>query len=188
MSSSSPLAIEPAEREQRLAARQRLEQMFNQHHKLIWRTLRRMGLSPEMAADTTQQAFLVAAEKLQAIEQGKERAFLFAVALRQASAARRKAQRYSLDPELDRHEHPGDGAAALSNRHAAMQVVDRVLSGLDEELAVVLVLFELEGLSTPEIAQLLGVPLGTAASRLRRAREKFRAGARRVEGSSEHPS
>jgi RNA polymerase sigma-70 factor (ECF subfamily) len=37
----------------------------------------------------------------------------------------------------------------------------------------VFVLFELEGFSLPEIAEALQVPLGTATSRLRRARGHF---------------
>jgi len=45
----------------------------------------------------------------------------------------------------------------------------------------VFVLFELDGFSSPEIAQMTDVPLGTVASRLRRAREEFRAVARRIE-------
>ena len=43
------------------------------------------------------------------------------------------------------------------------------------------VLFELEGLSAPEISQLVNIPVGTVASRLRRARATFRAAARRME-------
>jgi RNA polymerase sigma-70 factor (ECF subfamily) len=38
----------------------------------------------------------------------------------------------------------------------------------------VLVLADIEELSTKELAELEGVPLGTAASRLRRARERLR--------------
>ena len=45
------------------------------------------------------------------------------------------------------------------------------------------VLYEIEGLTSPEIAQLLEIPLGSVASRLRRAREQFRAAAARVEKS-----
>jgi RNA polymerase sigma-70 factor (ECF subfamily) len=41
------------------------------------------------------------------------------------------------------------------------------------DLRSVFVLFEIEELSTQEIAVLLGIPTGTAASRLRRAREEF---------------
>ena len=42
-------------------------------------------------------------------------------------------------------------------------------------------LFELEGLSSPEIAALLEIPLGTVASRLRRARAQFRTVVARLE-------
>jgi RNA polymerase sigma-70 factor (ECF subfamily) len=41
------------------------------------------------------------------------------------------------------------------------------------ELRVVFVLFELEEMTTAEIATLLEIPSGTVASRLRRARETF---------------
>ena len=44
-------------------------------------------------------------------------------------------------------------------------------------------LYELEGLTSPEIAELLEIPLGSVASRLRRAREQFRSAAARVERS-----
>jgi RNA polymerase sigma-70 factor (ECF subfamily) len=49
-----------------------------------------------------------------------------------------------------------------------------VLEQLPLDLRAVFVLFELEGMTSPEIAELSGVPLGTVASRLRRAREHFR--------------
>ena len=38
-----------------LDSRARLQQMFDSHHNLVWRTLRRYGLDPE-AADVGQQA------------------------------------------------------------------------------------------------------------------------------------
>jgi RNA polymerase sigma-70 factor (ECF subfamily) len=50
-------------------------------------------------------------------------------------------------------------------------------------LLEVFVLFEIEGLPTPEIAKMINIPVGTAASRLRRAREEFRAVVARLERS-----
>ena len=64
-----------------------------------------------------------------------------------------------------------------------MQLCDLVLSKVDPDLVEVFVLYELEGLTSPEIADLLQIPLGSVASRLRRAREQFRQAAARIEKS-----
>jgi RNA polymerase sigma-70 factor (ECF subfamily) len=54
-------------------------------------------------------------------------------------------------------------------------VLDRLLGTMELELRTVFVLYEIEQLSRAEIAELLAVPAGTVASRLRRAREDFEA-------------
>jgi RNA polymerase sigma-70 factor (ECF subfamily) len=65
-------------------------------------------------------------------------------------------------------------------RQQARELLDGILEALPEELRVVLVLFELEGLEVREIAVLQEIPIGTASSRLRRAREEFSAISKRV--------
>jgi RNA polymerase sigma-70 factor (ECF subfamily) len=64
---------------------------------------------------------------------------------------------------------------ALAGQRRACEQLDRVLDALPLELRSVFVLFELEGMTSPEIASVAGLPLGTVASRLRRARERFHA-------------
>jgi RNA polymerase sigma-70 factor (ECF subfamily) len=161
-----------------LPSRQRLERMFKDHHESVWRTLRRRGLAPDVAADTTQQAFLIAAERLADIVPGSERAFVMATALRLARSGLRRQQRLDLEDDMDaRQSRVGDVADARS----AVDLLDSILARIDPTLVEVFVLFELEELSSPEIARLLEIPLGTIASRLRRAREAFRAVANRVE-------
>jgi RNA polymerase sigma-70 factor, ECF subfamily len=54
-------------------------------------------------------------------------------------------------------------------------LLDAVLATLPPELRQVFVLFELEELTMREIAAALRLPAGTVASRLRRAREMFKA-------------
>ena len=51
---------------------------------------------------------------------------------------------------------------------------------MPEDLRTAFVLFELEELTGPEVAEVLGVPLGTTASRLRRAREHFQSSIARL--------
>jgi RNA polymerase sigma-70 factor (ECF subfamily) len=163
--------------------RARLERMFRAHHELVWRTLRRLGLGPEQAADATQQAFLIAAERLSDIRMGSERAFLFGTALRLARSVYRTGRRFQLEDDMDLRADGGSRAEELVDQRRAMVLADRVLAEMEPSLLTVFVLFELEGLSTPEIADIVGVPLGTAASRLRRAREAFRSAAARMERS-----
>lgn len=55
----------------------------------------------------------------------------------------------------------------------ARAMLDEVLDTLPLDLRTVLVLHELEEMECSEIAELLDIPTGTVASRLRRAREKF---------------
>ena len=58
------------------------------------------------------------------------------------------------------------------------EVVERAMARLQPELAEALVLFEVEGKSYKEIAQMLGTPIGTVRTRIFRAREFI---ARRLE-------
>jgi RNA polymerase sigma-70 factor (ECF subfamily) len=155
--------------------------MFRAHHELIWRTLRRIGLSPDLAADTTQQAYLIAAERLESIREGCERAFLFSTAIGLARTNFRRSQRCHLQSDMDTHVDPSRRAEQQTNRCRALELMDRVFANTDTDLVTVFALFELEGLSAPEISELVGIPVGTVASRLRRARATFRAAARRME-------
>jgi len=156
----------------------RLQSMFDAHHNLVWRTLRRYGLDAEAAADVGQQAFLVAVERIADIWPGSERAFLIGTALRLARSTRRSAARLQPEGRFDEHLRvPGKAES-----HAAtIELLDRVLSKLDRNLVEVFVLFDVEGFSAPEISRALEVPVGTVASRVRRARQEFRAVAARLE-------
>ena len=157
---------------------QRLEQMFVAHHAMVWRTLRRRGLTADAAADAAQQTFLVAAERLDDIQPDSERAFLVGTALRVARSMGRKTLRWQLEEDMDRRVV---AVRDHADARAAVELCDLALSNVDPDVAEVFVLFELEGLSSPEIAASLEIPLGTVASRLRRAREQFRRVVSRLE-------
>jgi len=71
-------------------------------------------------------------------------------------------------PERASGEEPLD--AVLARR----QVIDRALATLPEELRVAVTLRDLQGLDYKEIADLIGVPVGTVESRIFRARQKLK--------------
>ena len=162
--------------------RARLERIFNDHHATVWRVLMRRGLAADAAADATQETFLLAAEKLADIRAESERAFLIGTAIRVAHSQGRKTVRWALAEDMDQHVSAARNAGETGED---MQMCDRVLSQVDENLVEVFVLYELEGLTSPEIAELLQIPLGSVASRLRRAREQFREAAARIRHSLE---
>ena len=172
------MAIEDRPGPPSAADRLRLERMFAAHHVTVWRALRRVGLSPDAAADATQQTFLIATERLDDIHPDSERAFLVGTALKTAHTLRRKTIRWQLDGEMDERiaaaRDAGEGLADV-------QLCDLAISQVSPELAEVFVLYEVAGLSSPEIAALLEIPLGSVASRLRRAREQFKAAVARIE-------
>lgn len=154
------------------AERERLAAMFEAHYDLVWRVLRRVGLPDATAEDGAQQVFLIASRRMADIEPGKERAFLCATAVKVAGPLRSRPRREAPVEELP--EQVDDSTPAdLVQRKQQRDLLDRLLAQLDEDLRTVLVLTEIEGLSKREVAEALGIPEGTAASRLRRAREEL---------------
>jgi RNA polymerase sigma-70 factor (ECF subfamily) len=65
------------------------------------------------------------------------------------------------------------------------QMLDGILDRMHPDLRVVFVLFEFEEMNSSEVAEALGIPRGTVASRLRRARALFQARVRQLQGAAE---
>jgi RNA polymerase sigma-70 factor, ECF subfamily len=163
------------------ADRTRLEAMFRANHEIVWRTLCRFGVPRDAAADATQHAFLIAAERLSDIRIGCERAFVLRTAIRLGRAAGRKARRCELSCDMDIHPDRTALGGNVAAKVGSRSLLDQILADMDPELIATFVLFELEGMSTVEIAEALETPPGTVASRLRRARETFRLKVSRLE-------
>ena len=162
----------------------RFRSMVDGHFDFIWRSLRGLGVPAASVDDAAQHVFLIASQKLVAIMPGSERSFLFATARGIASNARRSEHRNRelLDEEalVSRADTAPDPEEIAASRQAR-RILDRILDGLTEDLRTVFLLYELEGQTMAEIAALLGTPMGTVASRLRRAREEFQSAARRFQ-------
>jgi RNA polymerase sigma-70 factor (ECF subfamily) len=161
----------------------RLRGLVDREHSFVWRSLRRLGVAEPDVDDAVQKVFLVTASHLATFPPERERSFLFATCLRVASNERRGEQRRrSAGPEpLDALVSP---APSPEQNAADRDLLDRVLEPLPLELRSVLVLFELEGMTSDEIGTLLDLPSGTVTSRLRRGRELATAVAKRLRAAS----
>lgn len=170
------------------AARSRLRGMVEQHFDAVWRALRRLGVPPIELDDCAQQVFMVASRRVDAIQEGSERAFLLRAAVNVAAHAGRARRRRREVPEaaceggMAPDADPGPRPDEIVEQRRRLELLDEILAALPEDLRAVLVLFELEELSTSEIAAALELPPGTVASRLRRAREAFSKVAARLAG------
>lgn len=154
----------------------RLRRLVDGHIDFVARVLRNSGTPQADVDDEVQRTFIVAARRLDDVRIGAEKSFLFRIALNLAAHARRTMARrreVSADqaPEqIERFATP----EALTDQKRMRELLDRVLDKMEEPLRATFVLHEFEEMSTSEIAELLGIPRGTVASRLRRARIEFR--------------
>lgn len=167
----------------------RLNRLVRENFNYVWRLGRRLGLSEAEADDVAQQVFLVASRRLGDLEVGHERPFLYGTAVRCASKWRRTEQRRreDLESDLELVSEERFEAEELLDRRKAQAVLDDLLDQMPLELRVVFVLYEIEQQTTQQIAEVLGIPLGTVASRLRRAREDFSSRVARLEAKRRFP-
>jgi RNA polymerase sigma-70 factor (ECF subfamily) len=183
--SVDPEATEP-ERASAAAGRgerdRRLRTMVGAHFDTVWRALRRLGVPEAGTDDAAQQVFLVAARRLDEIDPRRERQYLLGISLRVASDARHALARRREVPmgdsiEVARHMTQSDAiplAEQLLDEKRARAVLSSLLEKMPVELREAFVLFELEEMAAPAVAEILSIPAGTVASRVRRAREFIR--------------
>jgi len=160
-----------------------LRAMFETYYASIWRLLRRFGVPAAELDDAAQEVFWVAARRLGDIAAGREHPFLYGVAVRVASNLLRRERVTPAGVELAALEELADSGPSPEQQLEAQRaraLLELVLCRLPLELRTVFVLFELEGMAIRDIAELQEIPLGTASSRLRRAREEFSAASKRV--------
>ena len=156
-------------------AEPRLAALIQQQFGFVWRLLRRIGVAESDADDAAQQVFIAVSQRISDIRAGSERAFLFGTALHVGARVRRgrARQREQLGLDLEQQPDSAPSLEELVDGPRARDLLDSLLEEMPLELRVVFVLYEVEQLTSAEIAEIAGVPLGTVASRLLRAREDF---------------
>jgi len=160
-----------------------LEPLFTAHYPSVWRLLRRLGVPEPMLDDAAQEVFWVAARRLSDIRPESAGSFLYGVALRVASSLLRRERSEAPLVELGAARaipNPEPSPEQCLEERRARELLDVAIAKLPLELRTVFVLYELEGLQIREIAEIEALPIGTASSRLRRAREEFASIAKRL--------
>jgi RNA polymerase sigma-70 factor, ECF subfamily len=152
--------------------------IYDANFSFVWRALRRLGVREADVLDQAQKVFLTAHFKLAEFEgRSQLRTWLFGICQRVASDYRRSAsflREVTTDAaEMDLLGGSHDDVAAGAESRQGARAAEAILNKLPEPQRLVFVLFELEEMSGEDIAQLLGISVGTVRSRLRLAREAF---------------
>lgn len=149
------------------------EKLFQQRNGQIYRWCVFLGLGPTEAEDAAQEVLAVAYRRIETCRADEAMgAWLYEITRRVVSNIRRTGwiKRALLGTEKElapafEHENTQSAAEELSVRAC--------LEKLPRNQAEVLVLMEIEGHTREEVAEMLGIPAGTVASRARLAKKAF---------------
>ncbi len=138
-------------------------------------TLRRLGVQEADVDDAAHELFLVVHRKLHAYDVKRPlRPWLFGIAYRVArDHLRRGSARLRLLESTPQPQARDLESQAAARRQLAR--IQRALDSLDYDRRATFVMYELDGFSVPQIAEVLGCPPNTLYSHLRRARQHVQA-------------
>jgi RNA polymerase sigma-70 factor, ECF subfamily len=161
------------------------EELVNRYERKIFRLTMNITRNHEDAEDAMQDAFLKAYSHLNTFQEGSRfYTWLVRIAANEAlmRLRKRRPNQFSLDEPIQADEElipreiedwgpsPEQNYAQSEMRGILNQVIDQ----LDPAFRVVFVLRDVEGLSTEETAEVLGISVAAVKSRLLRARLKLR--------------
>lgn len=198
---SRPLALLPAARpateDDALVARARagdraaFGQLFTRHHGRVTAMCVRLLPDRSRVDDAVQQTFLEAWRCLHRFEnRSRFTTWLTRIAIHTCFGLRRRLARLVFvgdtpaAPVIEVAE-TGLSPEDLVVRRAREAAIRDVLAGLSEKKRVVFVLADLEGMTSPEVAEVLGVPDATVRTRLFHARRDVAAAVRSHPGLSD---
>lgn len=149
----------------------------------IYRYVLRIVKDASLAEDLTQETFLRAHDKAASLEDAaKLSSWLYRIATNVCYDHFRKTSR-NQPQSLDAPDGGGEQAIAadeprfdqVMEQQEMSACVQRYFTELPDAYRAVLLLHDVEGLTNPEIAEMLGITLATVKIRLHRARAKLRA-------------
>jgi RNA polymerase sigma-70 factor (ECF subfamily) len=151
-----------------------IQQLVHDHYQSVYRYAFRLSGSAMDAEDLTQQAFMIAQQKLHQVrEVEKVDRWLFVV-LRSCFLKSHRRQRPTTAAaiELNVDEIPAKMNVAESD--IDQELLQSAINELPENFRVVVMMFYFEQLSYKEIAASLDISMGTVMSRLSRAKGRIR--------------
>jgi RNA polymerase sigma-70 factor, ECF subfamily len=155
-----------------------IEEAYREHAQTVARWARQLGGSSIDVEDVVQEVFLVVSRQLSRFRgDARFTSWLFEIT-RKTAANHRRSRRWRFwqspdDSALGVVASQASDPLAELERRRSIELFYFALDKLSEKYRTVLVLYEIEGMSTQDIAALCQINLSTVKVRLHRARELF---------------
>jgi RNA polymerase sigma-70 factor (ECF subfamily) len=168
---------ESLERQRAIEAVSDLRRLYDEHADFVRRAVIRLGGPRSDVDDLVQDVFMVAMRKSASFEgRSTPRTWLYGIAIKVVAAARRRArvrEIFGMRAEVD--GEVSTTPADLFEHKEESTMLYALLDKIAEKKRTVLILYELEGLSGEQIAEVVGCPLKTVWTRLHHARRELAA-------------
>jgi RNA polymerase sigma-70 factor, ECF subfamily len=161
---------------------ERFERLYESEKSFVWNLMFRFGVPTQDREDVFQEVFLRAFRQPLPPSEASPRPWLMGIAFRVASEWRRLRRKHEVA-----EQEPGElkGTAPSPEQrysaHQDLELLERALQQIELERRAIFIAYEMEEIPVPEIAASMGVPLNTAYSRLRLARQEFAEAVRRLQ-------
>jgi RNA polymerase sigma-70 factor (ECF subfamily) len=170
-----------------------LDTLLRRHYDLVHAVCRRIAGSKVEAEDATQEAMIGIVRGLARFDgRSAFSTWVYRVATNAAlDELRRRRRRPSLHvvAEDDHAPDPADPSAEHRVEGIADRMsLDRALAGLAEDFRVAVVLRDVADFNYSEIAEVLGIPVGTVKSRIARGRSQLAASLGNRDPHAERPT
>lgn len=149
-------------------------EMYETHVDRVYRLAYRMTGDETMAEDYTQETFIKAFDRLDSFEgRSALSTWIHSIAVSVVLSGLRKVKRLrNREAELD---EVTSRAGAVGSADIELKIrLHQAIDALPDEMRMAVIMHDIEGFKHEEIAEVFGVPVGTAKSRLSRARQALR--------------
>jgi RNA polymerase sigma-70 factor (ECF subfamily) len=156
-----------------------LQTIYKDYFDFVWSSARHLGAAGDAIDDVVQDVFIVIHHKLATLQRPEAlRSWIYGIVRRTVSDYRRSRRtrdaagaRLGAEYKSSRPSQPSP--LDMAERNAELELLESVLAELDETKREVFVMVEVLEMTVPEVVQALEIPLNTAYSRLRLARQSF---------------
>lgn len=155
-----------------------IERLVHTHQAEVYRLALSILDDPDEADDATQEVFVAALRSLDSFRGGASlKTWLFSIAINLCRSRYRRNQRRVRLHQILESLFGGEPAHPESEaiHHEAESTLWEAVRALDEKHRIPIILRYYHDLPVAEVAEMLGIPVGTVHSRLNHARRRLRA-------------